>query len=272
MMNLVINASEALGGNPGTITITTGTQHASREYLTAPHLPRDLTEGMYAYIEVRDTGSGMSEETIAHIFEPFFTTKFAGRGLGLAAALGIVRSHLGALKVTSTPGVGTAFRLLLPLKCQPPSPDTKPPSEAEPRHLTASRILLVDDEAGVRKVAQKMLASLHCTVVEAVDGEEGLARFQATPDAFDVVLLDFTMPRLQGRQVAAAIWSRRPTTPVVFMSGYNEEEDSGAATAGPEAGTRGPSVFLHKPFSVAELKAKLHAARARRGADAAARP
>ena len=260
VMNLVINASEALAEESGKITITTGTQQASRKYLTEPYLSPDLPEGAYAFIEVSDTGVGMSEEMKTHIFEPFFTTKFAGRGLGLAAALGIVRSHKGALKVTSSPGLGSVFRLLLPLKSMPkpalsPSGPTAPTTE-----LPACHVLLVDDEISVRTVTTKILQSLRCEVTTAVDGEDGLTKFMAQPDAFNLVLLDYTMPRLHGSQVAASIWKARPHLPIVFMSGYNEEE-AGATRAGDTVGdAQGPRFFLHKPFSIRDLIQKFQAA------------
>ena len=260
VMNLVINASEALAEESGTITISTGTQHASRQYLTEPYLAPDLSEGMYAFIEVSDTGVGMSEEMKTHIFEPFFTTKFAGRGLGLAAALGIVRSHHGALKVTSTLGHGSSFRLLLPLKTKSQLSAASPGPVTPGRELPACRVLLVDDEVSVRAVTKKILISLNCTVTEAVDGEDGLSQFSAQPDSFDLILLDYTMPRLHGSQVAAGVWKLRPALPIVFMSGYNEEETDTLRPGGVTSEPQGPRAFLHKPFSIRELSVKFQAA------------
>ncbi|MBI4663135.1 MAG: hypothetical protein HY735_30375 [Verrucomicrobia bacterium] len=114
-MNLVINASEAIRDHPGSITVATGRMRASREYLAGTVLSPEIPEGEYVYLEVADTGCGMSAETVSRIFDPFFTTKFTGRGLGLAAVLGIVRGHKGALQVTSQIGRGSIFRLLLPV-------------------------------------------------------------------------------------------------------------------------------------------------------------
>jgi PAS domain S-box-containing protein len=259
LMNLVINASEALEDNAGTITIRSGNEFATREYLSEPYLSPDLAEGYYAFVEVIDTGKGMTEELRAHIFEPFFTTKFAGRGLGLAAALGIVRSHHGALKVASTPGKGTAFRVLLPLKNRRPvAPPPPPPAEPATTSPVAARVLVIDDESAVRSVTRKMLNLLRCSVVEAADGEEGLAKFLADPGGFQIVMLDLTMPRLSGYQVSAEIWKSNPALPIVFMSGYNEEEAPAApAGSGTVPAIQGPRGFLQKPFTFKALSSKL---------------
>ena len=197
VMNLVINASEAIGDRPGEIRVTTGTQLANKAFLASTCLSPNLPEGKYVFLEVADTGCGMQEDTRQKIFDPFFTTKFTGRGLGLAAVLGIIRSHKGAIKVESQPAQGSTFRILLPV-----NQDSKEERQRNPMGREGWRgegkVLVVDDEVWVRNVTTRMLQSLGFQVIPARDGEDALERFQETPEAFRLVLLDLTMPRLNG--------------------------------------------------------------------------
>ena len=245
VMNLVTNAADAIGGAVGRIEITTGRIVATQEYLSRCCIGQDLPPGEFVFTEISDTGCGMDQETLARIFDPFFTTKVTGRGLGLAAVLGIVRSHSGAIAVESSPGIGTRFRLLLPALT----------SEAD-RHVTGvpvkapvatGTILVVDDDEGVRKVATLSLRKAGFTVVAACDGEEGMAVLRERGDDFDAVLLDMTMPRLSGAETCSLIRQLRPALPIVLTSGYTQPE--AAARFGPDeiAG------FLQKPFTPATL-------------------
>ncbi|MBI2950308.1 MAG: CHASE domain-containing protein [Verrucomicrobia bacterium] len=255
IMNLVINASEAIGENTGAIRVSTSVMRASREYLAGTILSPEIPEGDYVFLEVVDTGCGMSAETISKIFDPFFTTKFTGRGLGLAAVLGIVRGHSGALQVTSQLGRGSAFRLLLPVAAA--TALNRAPSEAE-IHLCEWRgsgtVLVVDDEEPVRRVAAQSLRRLGFDPVLAKDGREALQIFQRDPDHFVAVLLDLTMPQLDGSQTFQALKLIRPGVRVVLMSGFDQQE---AITRFAGKGLAG---FLQKPFQVHTLRERMQAA------------
>jgi signal transduction histidine kinase len=197
IMNLVINASDALGDKGGTITIHTAVLRADRNYLNSLVGADELAEGDYVSLEVTDTGCGMSGETQAKIFEPFFTTKFTGRGLGLSAVLGIVRGHQGALKVRSEPGRGTTFKLLLPV-AKDDAGDTKIERRVTPKWRGTGTVLVIDDEESVRRVAGKILMSMGFQVVTANDGIEGLNAYRTCSESICAVLLDLTMPRMDG--------------------------------------------------------------------------
>ncbi len=246
VMNLVINASDAIGDDPGVITVATGRIHADRSYLAATFIDQGLAEGEYAYLEVSDTGVGMDPETQARIFDPFFTTKFTGRGLGLAAVLGIVRGHRGALKVYSEVGRGSTFKMLLPTVGSG-TPSTPVSTPIDDTWRGDETVLVVDDEPLVREVAQAMLRRIGMEVVTASDGDEAVRTFAADPKRFAVVLLDLTMPRMSGVEVFRQIRAIRPDAAIVLMSGYSEDD-----AAGRFAG-KGLAGFLEKPFSPADL-------------------
>jgi CheY-like chemotaxis protein len=256
VMNLVLNAADAIAATPhqnGEIAISTGVMHAGAELLGRSVTGAALPERDYIYLEVRDTGIGMTADVIAKIFDPFFTTKFAGRGLGLAAVLGIVRGHEGALQVESTPGQGSTFRLLLP----PAKPGTfaAPPAPTESDRGKPWRysgtVLVVEDEEHVRMMTVEVLKSFGFTVHDAVNGTEGVSRFRASPDAFDVVVLDMLMPGLNGEQTLAALRLVKPDVRVLLVSGYHEGD---LIT---RAANSGRLAFLPKPFTRAALERKL---------------
>ncbi|MDA2938658.1 PAS domain S-box protein, partial [Acidobacteria bacterium AH-259-A15] len=177
IMNLIFNASEAIGNKSGVITISVGAMQCDAAYLKGTWLAEPLPEGSYVYIEVSDTGSGMDSETVERIFDPFFTTKFAGRGLGLAGVLGIVRGHQGAIKVYSEPGKGTTFKVLFPAVDKPAKLLGKELAEAKDWRGSGT-ILLVDDEEMVRAVAKRMLEKAGFAVLTAGDGREALKLFR----------------------------------------------------------------------------------------------
>jgi PAS domain S-box-containing protein len=245
LMNLVLNASEALGENGGTIVIETGVMDADAAYLAAAQTFSEMPPGRYVYLEVRDSGPGMTPEVQARIFDPFFTTKFTGRGLGLAAVLGIVRGHGGALRVESTPGVGSSFRLLLP-------PCTV---AAEPRRVElpaaewrgSGVVLVVDDEDAVRALAARVLRSAGFEVLEAADGRAALEVFARAADQVQFVLLDLMMPRLDGVQTLRELRQLKPGVRVIVMSGYTEQEVTHRFADAP------PDGFLQKPFPLDQL-------------------
>ncbi|HEU5078578.1 MAG TPA: transporter substrate-binding domain-containing protein [Opitutaceae bacterium] len=247
VMNLVINASEALGGASGRIRISTTAQTVSKERLREATLGQELPSGEYVSLEIEDNGCGMSSDTMARIFDPFFTTKFTGRGLGLAAVVGVIRAHHGALFVRSTLGHGTTFQILVPRSSAKISPVKEFP--ARPNRDTSSRgtILLVDDEPNVRRVASALLEKNGYTVAVAADGYEALALALAHGGRFVAVLLDLTMPGLDGPATLKELRAINAATPILLMSGYTESD----------ARQRLPAdqyiAFLPKPFTSDEL-------------------
>jgi PAS domain S-box-containing protein len=253
VMNLITNASDALDDRSGTITISTGVVHADRAYLSASFLDEDLPEGPYAFIEVSDTGLGMDEEIQQRIFDPFFTTKFTGRGLGLAAVLGIVRGHRGAIRVYSQKHRGTTIKILLPFAedaVSPPAPEAK---EVEGWRGSGT-VLVVDDEPTVREVSRSILEMAGFTVLTAADGEKGLEIYREHGDEISIVLLDMTMPRMSGEETFRELRKLRPGVKVILTSGYNEQ-DATDRFAG-----KGLAGFIQKPYPPSALLAKVRTA------------
>ncbi len=250
IMNLVINASEAVGEKSGFISITSGLTRADRAYLAGSHFAPDLPEGDYIYVEVADNGGGMSPEVQAKIFDPFFTTKFTGRGLGLAAVLGIVRGHKGALKVFSEQGWGTTFKILLP--CTEGTAEETPDEIAmAPAWRGSGRVLVVDDEETVRVTTARMIEACGFTTQLAPDGREGVAAFREAGGNFALVVLDLTMPHLDGAEAFRAITEFKPDARVLLMSGFNEQEAIARFTG------KGLAGFMQKPFTFPVLREKL---------------
>jgi CheY-like chemotaxis protein len=254
VMNLITNASDAIGGDDGTITLRTGTCEATRELLTSSYVDDELPVGRYAFIEVEDSGCGMDADTVERIFDPFFSTKFTGRGLGLAATLGIVRGHRGTIKVESTPGKGTTFRILLPCTAVAGPEHAQSDARRPQRFRGSGAVLVVDDDETVRAGAQHMLERRGFPVITARDGAEGVALFESARDRIALVLLDLTMPTLGGEEAFRAMRQRRPDVRVVLMSGYSSQELAS------RYGSEGMAGFIQKPFRVEELDACLTAA------------
>ncbi len=248
VLNLILNASESLPVTGGEVTV--------RTYLADGHRPRlghafagerhDPSVPAVC-LEVSDTGNGMDEATIGRMFDPFFTTKPVGRGLGLAAVIGIIRGHHGAIELDSEVGVGTVVRVVLPIAPASAGPAI-PTAWSDPRVAGAwsgsGRILVVDDEPGVCRVAQRMLERIGFEVVVAPDGPTALERFR--PGEFRAVLLDLTLPGIGGDQVFARIRELEPELPIVLSSGWSEQE------VRTKVG-QGPALFLGKPFRLEEL-------------------
>ena len=253
IMNLITNASEALGERSGAITVSTGMRECDREYLRSPWLEETPPSGRYVYLEVRDTGCGMDAATLARIFDPFFSTKFVGRGLGLAAVLGIVRRHHGAIQVHSEAGVGTTIRVLLPPAERIAASADAPqfPAGAGPRTGT---ILVVDDEPEVLEVASISLDQLGFQVLTAPDGRAALDVFRTHAREIDAVLLDLTMPHLSGAEVFREMRRVRPGVPVVLTSGYSEREVAERLADADYSG------FLQKPYLASTLATRLRQA------------
>jgi signal transduction histidine kinase len=250
-MNLIINASEAIGDRSGVITVSVGATRCDEEYLRKTELREALAPGLYVHIEVTDTGHGMDVETRSRIFEPFFSTKFTGRGLGLAAALGIVRAHRGAMKVYSEPGKGTTFKVLFPA-LEDTGENTR---SSEPSPLADWRgkgtILLVDDEESLLALGARMLELLGFTVLTAADGRQAVDLYRERGKEIDLVLMDLTMPHMDGAEAFGELRRLNPEVRVVLASGYSHED-----VASRFAGKHLDGV-LQKPYTIAKLREAL---------------
>ena len=253
VLNLVMNASEAVGGKGGPVRVSTYTTNCDRTCLDAASPDGEVADGRYVTIEVNDTGCGMDDETKAKVFEPFFTTKFTGRGLGLAAVQGIVRGHKGAILMESELGKGTTFKVLLPALDHPAEPVDRR-AEAEDDWAGTGTILLVDDEEMVRSIAVQMLKLFAFSVLTASDGVEAVEMFRERHDEIACVLLDLTMPRMDGEEAFEELRKISDDVPVILSSGYSEQD------ATEQFGDKGLAGFLQKPYEVASLKSKLRKA------------
>ena len=245
VMNLITNASDAVGESGGHIHIRTGLQLLAADVAELSYLGDPVAPGEYVYVEVDDTGEGMTAETLARIFEPFFSTKFTGRGLGLAATLGIVRGHRGGIRIRSEPGRGSTFRVLLPVSAASLAPTDVSVLPMHGDGLAA--VLIIDDDETVRVVARRLLERRGFKVVVANDGVEGLDKFRAGEHSFSLVLLDLTMPKMGGAATMAELQRIDPDVRVLITSGYREREVT-ARFAGME-----PAGFVQKPFRAEEL-------------------
>ncbi len=259
VMNLITNAAEALAGQKGSIALTTGTRELNRaDFATCVHCP-DLQPGTFVFLEVRDDGPGIVPEIMGRIFEPFYSTKFAGRGLGLAAVQGIVRGHNGAIQVASEPGKGSVFRIFLPAankRAAPITAESPPPNSVEP----LGSILVVDDEPRIRNLALRLLRQAGYQAVDAHDGVDAIEQVGSLTTGVRLVLMDLTMPRLNGIQAAQELRRRLPHVPIILMSGFSEHEFSQKTAEMPFLS------FLQKPFNSGELLKAIRDALAAAGA------
>jgi len=246
IMNLVINASEAIASRSGVLALSTGVARVDEEYLRGFRPDASPAPGDYVFIEVSDNGIGMDAPTLAKIFDPFFTTKFTGRGLGLAAVLGIVRGHKGGLKVYSEPGRGTTFKLFFPL-APGKAGDSASPFPVTAAYRGTGTALIVDDEETVRTVAARMIERLGFTVVLSADGREAMEKFRADPTRFTFVLLDLTMPHLDGEETFRQMRQLNPGIRVILTSGFNQQEAINRFTG------KGLAGFIQKPFELSNL-------------------
>lgn len=251
VMNLITNASEAISHENGTITLSTGVVDCDAAYFknvvgdNSEHAP-----GRYVYLEVQDDGCGMDPETLGKIFDPFFSTKFTGRGLGLAAVLGIVRGHRGALLVQSTQGDGSAFRVLIPaFEAPAASLDT---AKSDPEKWTGSGVvLLVDDEASVRNMTRNLLQRAGFEVLCAADGLEAIELYQSNSDRIRLVILDMTMPKMDGETCFRELQQIAPNVQVILTSGYDEQSVVEGFIH------RGLAGFVQKPYKASDLLSKI---------------
>ena len=253
IMNLLTNASEALGNKQGTILISTGVKRCDLEYLKATYLNDELLEGDYVFIEVTDDGCGMDKETITKIFDPFFTTKFTGRGLGLASVLGIMRGHHGAIRVESKPWRGSTFTVLFPASSEPiPEEKEEEIEEIVEPDKSLKTILVVDDEESVRMLAKEILERSGFKVLIATDGMEAVEVFGEHSGEITAVLLDLLMPNMSGEEAYREIMRIDKKARIILTSGYSEQEATSYFEGKKLAG------FIQKPYRLASLVAKLN--------------
>ncbi len=246
LLNLVTNAAEAIGPAVGKVVIRTGLLQVTAPATGRSNFTSEVPSGRYAYLEVEDTGSGISAGDLEKIFDPFFTTKFSGRGLGLAAVLGIVKGHQGTVVVDSRSGSGSRFRILLPAIEAGRMPTSPVPERMRGLRGTGCA-LVVDDEAAVRAATVAILSSAGYRVLEADGGEAALRTFRTAHSEVDVVLLDLAMPGMNGEQTLRELRQIRADVPVILLTAYAEDERQLRAVRDDLAG------FVTKPFSYEEL-------------------
>lgn len=249
IMNLVTNASEAIGEKSGVVSISTGAMEVDADYLGETFLNDTPDAGIYAYIEVSDTGAGMDEATRQKIFDPFFSTKFTGRGLGLAAVLGIVRGHKGTIKVYSEPGRGSTFKVLLPARTDATVESAARMEEqvVTPGVTNQKTVLVVDDMDTVRAVARQTLERFGFRVLTAADGREAVQVYRQACEGIDLVLLDMTMPHMGGQETFRELRRINADVQVLLSSGYNEREATESFSG------KGLAGFIQKPYKPLDL-------------------
>jgi PAS domain S-box-containing protein len=255
VMNIVVNAAEAIGDNPGLLRVQTGLRNLEDDEIRTK-LNGAIEPGPYVYLDIRDTGCGMDEATREKIFDPFFTTKFTGRGLGLAAVGGIVRAHKGAIHVTSAPGEGSRFAVYFPATTQK--------RRAAPVHIVEEgavqktqacrTVLVVDDEQMILRTARNALQRHGCSVLVAESGVDAIDLFQQHADDVSIIILDLSMPGMSGLEVLPELRRVRQDVPVLITSGYSEAE-----TLRLFAGHK-ISGFLQKPYTSRKLVERVESA------------
>ncbi len=248
VMNLIINASDAIGEQNGVITVSASTVLCDEDYLRSNELQDSLTAGHYVCLEVTDTGAGMDADTQARIFEPFFTTKFTGRGLGLSAVLGIVRTHKGALKLVSELGKGTTFKVFFPAFHQFVSSDQSVAPSVSVDTSKKGTVLMVDDEVMLLTLGRKMLERMGFAVLTAADGHEALELYRERKHEIDLVILDMTMPNMGGHEAFVELTRIDPDVRVIIASGHTAKDVSACFKE------RSPAGYLQKPFTLGKLR------------------
>jgi len=249
IMNLLINAGEAIGDAPGTVTVRTGVRELSEGDNPVGSRHIDLVPGRYVFLQVKDTGAGMDELTRQRIFDPFFTTKFTGRGLGLSAVVGIVRGHAGAIEVESTPGHGATFTVLFP---ETTLHIRTEPTPQRARRVGSGTILVVDDEVAILKLTRTMLEKAGYKVLAAENGAVAIDIFRQDAGQIVAVLLDMTMPVMSGAETLKALRALKADVPIALTSGFTELE---ALARFP---VKTVEAFVQKPYRAAQLLEKIN--------------
>jgi CheY-like chemotaxis protein len=255
LLNLVTNAAEAIGDGPGLVTVRTRLLELEESLLKRACIQTNVRPGPHACLEVEDNGSGMDERVRTKLFDPFFTTKFSGRGLGLAAVLGIVTSHRGTILLRTAIGKGSCFTVVFPLARGPAESLPRPPESSRQPFRGEGAVLVVDDEEPVRRVTSEVLRSLGYKVYEADGGRSACELYREHGEAIRVVLLDLTMPEMSGEQTLRELQAINRDVKVIVLTGYTEDEARLRFVQGDLAG------FLTKPFVRDELVATLESIR-----------
>jgi PAS domain S-box-containing protein len=254
IMNLITNAAEAIGGEPGNILITTGEQECDSKLLQQSRLEKKPPPGRYVSIDVTDSGCGMDKETQQRIFEPFYTTKFTGRGLGMSSVMGIIKSHNGAILLYSEPGSGSTFKVLLPVISGQQGVSRSDPAGSalpKPHRDTAGKVLVVDDEELVREVCGEYLNDMGLQTLNAADGKEAVDIFSRNMNDISLVILDLTMPNMDGVVSLRAMRQIQPDTKILISSGHATQTTEKFFVDDQ------PDGFIQKPFQKNELQAKI---------------
>jgi len=255
VLNLLTNAAEAIGDKKGEIHLITAERVMSKSELSAFDDVHEMLPGVYVLIEVRDSGCGIEPGEMEHIFEPFFTTKFAGRGLGMSAILGILRSHGGGIHIDSVVGKGTTVQVLIPAVENghdiPDFPDQEVLGEAS-SWRGSGKVLVVDDEQSVSRMARKMLGRMGFDALVSSDGQQALERLQSEKEPIPLVLLDMTMPGMSGLEILQQIRSNFPDVKVIISTGYGEQ------ALGEYFGDCKPDGFVAKPYRYQQLLQSVH--------------
>jgi two-component system, cell cycle sensor histidine kinase and response regulator CckA len=249
IMNLITNGGEAIRNKQGIVSIRLDEiELEADDVIDYGRLTNNiLRAGRYAVLEVSDSGSGMSRDTVNKIFDPFFTTKFTGRGLGLSAVLGIIRGHEGGIRIETDERSGTTFRVILPAS-SPPEPGLVPPRQADLHEVHHKMsILVIDDEQDVAEVAQEILETENFTVLVELNPIQGIERYKLHQNEIGVVLLDLTMPEMSGADVVDALRAMNPDVKIIISSGYSEQDVQKKVAVSKVAG------FLHKPYPMQAL-------------------
>lgn len=258
IMNLIINASEAIGEESGVISIKTGAMDCDKSYLKEIWSAEEIPEGSYVYLEVSDTGCGMDKETVDKVFDPFFTTKFVGRGLGMSAVQGIVRGHKGGIKICSEVDKGTTFKVLFPSSEESVSVSERS-VDGNDKWVGEGDVLLVDDEETVRMIGKQMLEEIGFKVVTASDGGEALEIYRTRSREFVFVLLDLTMPLVSGRECFQELRQINRDACIIVTSGFNERDVTREFIG------KGLSGFIPKPFDLARMERRIRKAVTKEG-------
>jgi len=257
VMNLLTNAAESIEKQPGIVRLTTGTQVCDNVLLKSSLLDGKAAPGRYVFLEVQDNGCGMSKDILKRLFDPFFTTKFTGRGLGMSAVMGIMKAHGGALFVESEPGVGTTFRVLFPavdsVSTSHSNQSVSFPSEKELalKSPLSAVALVVDDEKSVLKTCATMVEFCGYSVITACDGIDAVTKFREHADKISLVIMDLTMPNMDGIAAMREIYSIKPDARIILASGFSKEDLGERIIENPPAG------LISKPYSLKELEAEI---------------
>lgn len=253
IMNLITNASEAIGNEPGSILIATGVQECDHKLLNYSRLDEKPLPGHYIYIDVTDSGCGMDKDTQQRIFEPFYTTKFTGRGLGMASVMGIIKAHKGAILLYSEPGLGSTFKILLPMAAGADNSTLNFPAKNQDQYrIPKGMVLVVDDEEYVREVCREYLSEIGLISLSAENGNEALDIFKRHLHDIPFIILDLTMPQMDGVATLRELRRLKPDIKVIVSSGHATQASA------ENFSTDLPDGFIQKPFQRQDLLEIIH--------------